>query len=75
VRTIDAALFELLCKELVDEVAASSEPVVITRNGKPIAQLAPVVLGRKSIWGLHKGEMRTLGDITSPIDVEWKANR
>jgi antitoxin (DNA-binding transcriptional repressor) of toxin-antitoxin stability system len=59
----------------MDEVAESGEPVVITKYGKPVAQLGPVGGERKSIWGLHKGQIEILGDIIEAIDVEWEANR
>ncbi|MGH6921872.1 MAG: type II toxin-antitoxin system Phd/YefM family antitoxin [Geminicoccaceae bacterium] len=74
-RTVKASEFKATCLKLMDEVAASGEPVVITKNGKPVAQLGPVGRERKSIWGLHKGQIEILGDIIEPIDVEWEANR
>lgn len=74
-RTIKASEFKAKCLQLMDEVAATGEPLVITKNGKPVAQLGPVPRARKSIWGLHKGQVEILGDIIEPIDVEWEANR
>jgi prevent-host-death family protein len=74
-RTIKASEFKARCLKLMDEVAVSGEPVMITKNGKPVAQLGPVARGRKGIWGLHKGQIEILGDIVEPIDVEWEANR
>ncbi len=74
-RTIKASEFKAKCLKLMDEVAATGEPLVITKNGRPVAQLEPVVRGRKSIWGLHKGQVEILGDIIEPLDVEWEANR
>jgi prevent-host-death family protein len=42
-RTIKASEFKATCLKLMDEIAVSGEPVVITKNGKPVAQLGPVV--------------------------------
>ena len=28
----------------------------------------------KSVFGLHKGQIKILGDIIEPIDVEWEAD-
>jgi len=42
----------------VNEVAASGEPVVITKNGKPVAQLGPVAAawwGRTAIYPTGAG--------------------
>lgn len=74
-RTIKASEFKATCLKVMDQVAESGEPVVITKNGKPVAQLGPVGRQRKSIWGLHQGQVEILGDIIEPLDVEWEANR
>jgi prevent-host-death family protein len=74
-RSIKASEFKAKCLKVMDEVAESGEPVVITKYGKPVAQLGPVGGERKSIWGLHKGQIEILGDIIEAIDVEWEANR
>ena len=74
-RTVKAAEFKAKCLKLMDEVAESGEPLVVTKNGKPIAQLRPIGRERKSIWGLHKGQIEILGDILEPIDAGWEADR
>ena len=75
-KTIKASEFKAKCLKLMDEVAESGEPLVITKHGKPVAQLTPVPAEqRKSLFGLHKGQGEILGDIISPIDVEWEAMR
>ena len=73
-RTVKASEFKAKCLKLMDEVAETGEPIVITKNGKPVAQLAPAVERPKTLRGLHKGKGRILGDIVSPIGVEWEAN-
>jgi prevent-host-death family protein len=72
---VKASEFKAKCLKVMDEVAQSDQPVVVTKNGRPIAQLAPISRERRSIWGLHKGQIEILGDIISPIDVEWEADR
>jgi prevent-host-death family protein len=74
-RTMKASEFKAKCLKVMDEVAASGQPVVITKNGKAVAKLAPVTEQRRSILGLHKGQIEILGDIISPLDVEWEADR
>ena len=39
--TIHANDFEARCLEILDEVAATGEPVVILKRGKPVARLVP----------------------------------
>jgi prevent-host-death family protein len=74
-KTIEASEFEAKCLHIMDEVAETGEPVVITKNGRPVAQLGPVVSRRKTLAGLHKGQVRIVGDIIEPIDAEWEALR
>jgi antitoxin (DNA-binding transcriptional repressor) of toxin-antitoxin stability system len=59
---------------LIDQVAATGEAVLITKNGKPVAELCAVARA-KSPFGLHKGTTTVVGDIVAPIDVEWEALR
>jgi prevent-host-death family protein len=73
-RTIKASEFKAKCLKLMDEVAATGESLVITKNGEPIAQLSPVARRPKSLWGAHKGLIEIKGDIISPIDFDWEAN-
>jgi prevent-host-death family protein len=75
VKSIKASEFKAKCLQIMDEVAESGEAVVITKNGRPVAQLGPVVSRRKTLAGLHKGQIRIVGDIIEPIDAEWEALR
>ena len=49
------------------------EPVVITKQGVPVAQLVPAVRKPETLFGALEGSITILGDIISPIDVEWDA--
>jgi prevent-host-death family protein len=74
-RTIQASQFKAKCLALMDEVARTGEPILVTKNGKPVAELRPHRGPRaKSLIGLHKGRGRILGDIVSPVGTElWEA--
>jgi len=39
--TINASQFKARCLGLMDQVAASGEVLVITKNGQPVAELHP----------------------------------
>ncbi len=71
-RTVKASEFKAKCLKLMDEVAETGESVVITKNGRPVAQLGPVATRRRTLAGLHKGQIRILGDIIEPIDAGWE---
>jgi len=58
---------------VLDEVATTHERVIVTKNGKPVAEIVPFVEKPKSIRGALKGSVTILGDLDEPIDVEWEA--
>jgi prevent-host-death family protein len=72
--TIQASEFKARCLALMDDVASKGEIWVVTKNGRPVAELHPYRGGRSgSPFGLHpKLEIR--GDVIEPLgDSEWKA--
>ena len=72
--TIRATEFKSRCLSLMDEVARRGTVVVITKRGKPVAELRPVKAGRaRSIIGLHRGRIRIRGDIIAPLGEPWNA--
>ena len=72
-RTMKASEFKARCLKLMDEVAETGEEIVITKNGSPVSRLVPYRERPKSLFGLDRGRMKIVGDIISPIDVEWEA--
>jgi prevent-host-death family protein len=72
-KQIKASEFKAKCLALMDEVARTGDRVVITKNGKPVAELVPHRPPRRSARGIWKDSLTIVGDIMSPIDVEWDA--
>lgn len=72
-KIIKASEFKAKCLALMDEVARTGEHFVITKNGQPIANLVPHKPKAKNARGIWKGDVEIIGDIMSPIDVEWDA--
>ena len=70
--TIAAGEFKAKCLKLLDQVAQTRQPLIITKHGKPVAQLTPAPAS-EPIVGSMRGSGVILGDIISPIDVEWEA--
>ena len=73
VRTMKASEFKAKCLKLMDEVAETGEEIHITKRGRAVAKLLPVRRRRGAPFGLYKDQIRILGDIGAPIDVEWDA--
>lgn len=74
-QTIKASEFKAKCLALMDEVARTGEPIRITKNGKPVAELRPVrAIKPVSPFGWHKDRIKECGDIIEPVDVDaWEA--
>ena len=71
--SIPAAVFKAECLKLMDEVARTGQPVVITKHGKPVAQLVPVPAEPSSLFGYMKNTVHIKGDIIGPVDDRWSA--
>lgn len=77
-RTMPAGEFKQTCLRLLDEVGASGEPIVITKRGRAVAQLAPVSSRQAGDWvGAMRDRGEILGDLVAPAvePGEWDALR
>ena len=70
---IPAAQFKAQCLKLMDKVEKTRQPIVITKHGRPVAQLAPIPADTDSLFGYMKGTLRINDDVTAPLDIEWSA--
>ena len=70
---ISAAQFKAECLKLMDLVEKTREPIVITKHGRPVAQLAPVPADDDSLFGYMKNTMRVEGDVMASVGEEWSA--
>jgi antitoxin (DNA-binding transcriptional repressor) of toxin-antitoxin stability system len=69
---IPIADFEADCLRLLDQAAQQRHPIVIIREGKPIAKLVPVAEEAIDIFGRMAGMAKICGDIIGPIeDAGW----
>jgi prevent-host-death family protein len=72
-RHIKASEFKAKCLALMDEVARTGTALVITKNGKPVAELVPHRPRTRNVRGILKDELFITGDIIGPIDAQWDA--
>jgi len=76
--TINAASFKATCLALLDKVEKTGQPIVVTKRGKPVAQLVPVSpQGKRQLMGCMEGTARIVGDIESPATStsDWEVLR
>ena len=73
--TIQASEFKAKCLALMDEVARTGKTIVVTKNGKPVAELRAHRPPRaKSLIGLQQGRIAIHGNIVSSLDATlWDA--
>ena len=71
VRTIKASEFKAKCLQLMDEVAASGEEIIVTKHGRPVSRVVPYREKRKLVFGEYRHLMKTHADIVEPMPAEW----
>ena len=70
---IPAATFKAECLKLMDQVEKTRKPIVITKHGRAVAQLAPIPADPRSLFGYMKNSVAIQGDITASLEEEWSA--
>lgn len=73
-KTIPAGKFKTHCLSLLDEVAQSHETLIVTKHGKPVAQISPVTSTNETGENPLKNSIVFEKDIVEPIDDVWKVN-
>lgn len=72
-RSVNASTFKAECLGLLDHVAATGQPLVITKRGKPIARVVPVEVPAP----LHGSVTYRVDEIEliAPLSEAWEAAR
>ena len=74
-KTIEASDFKARCLSLMDEVDKTGEPIVITKNGRPISKLVAIHARPARLFGALRGSIHIRGDIVGPADATWDAEK
>ena len=76
---IAVSKFKATCLSVLERVRKTRKPILVTRFGKPVAEVTPPsVPERPASWlGSMAGSGRIVGDIVAPAteDEEWNALR
>ncbi len=65
-KEITISKFKAKCLSLLDEVSKTKKPLLVTRHGKPIAEIRPAPKRRKFVEAMA-GTIEILGDIMAPV--------
>ena len=76
---VPVSKFKSACLALLDKVKSTGQPILVTRQGEPIALISPPPRPekRESWLGSYKARGRIVKDIISPASDErdWEALR
>jgi len=72
---IAAGEFKAKCLQLMNQVNDTHVAIIITKHGVPIAKLVPIEEESVHLFGLQKNSVVIKGDIISPIEEDWDANK
>lgn len=71
VKTVPAVVFKAKCLALLDEVAKSRQPLVVTKRGRPVARVVPLAAPEPTSL---KGTLLAQKDIVSSLGEIWEAD-
>ena len=63
--TVTATRFEAECLSLMER--RTGKPMLITKRGRVVAQLAPPPLDESQPWRRLRGSVVRMGDVVSPV--------
>lgn len=72
-KSISVSEFKAKCLDLITKMDKTKNPIVITKNGHSIAKLIPFK-NENNLEAL-RGSVKYYGDIISPIDESWEADK
>jgi prevent-host-death family protein len=73
---IPVTQFKAKCLKLLDQVSKSGQPLVITKRGKPLAQVTRVAEKKRPLMGGMRGTSEEVGDIVYfDTSEDWECNR
>lgn len=77
--TISISKFKATCLSVIEEVRQTKHPVMVTKRGVPVAEIAPPPEeAMPGDWlGCMRGTVDIVGDIVEPVvePGEWDASR
>lgn len=72
--SIAATKFKAECLHLMNEVAQQQQELVITKHGKPVAKLVPIISTPRTLFGCMANTVVYVhDDLTAPLDEKWDA--
>jgi prevent-host-death family protein len=70
-KTVAATEFKAHCLALLEEVRQTRQSLLVTRHGKPVAEISPYVPKSDAAENPLKGSILFQGDLISPLNEKW----
>jgi len=67
--------FKAKCLQLLKDVETKGDRIVITRRGRPVAEVLPSKASIPPLRGTWKDSVKILGDIVYFSDEEWESEK
>jgi len=71
VKTIPATEFKEHCLALLEQVRQTRQPLVVTRHGKPVAEICPYAPRPPGAVNPLRGSILYQGDLIAPLAERW----
>jgi len=72
--TMPVSQFKANCLRLLDDVQAKGNRIVITKRGRPVAQVRPLETGERPLRGMWKDSVTVTGDIVNfDTSKDWES--
>jgi prevent-host-death family protein len=68
-KSITTGVFKSRCLEVIDNVARTRQPVIVTKGGRPVAKVVPTETRRSQNL---LGTVKFHGNIVKPILDKWE---
>lgn len=72
-KILKASVFKATCLKVMDEVADTGEPVLVTKNGRPVGQFVPYRVPVASLSGMCSDQVVLVDDVIAPVGEPWDA--
>lgn len=69
-KTVPATHFKAHCLRLLEDVRRTRQSIIVTRHGKPVAEIGPIASRDPGVNPL-KGSILHQDDLLSPIAGTW----
>ena len=70
-RKVAATEFKERCLALLEEVRQTRQSLLVTRHGKPVAEILPYVPKSGGSTNPLKGSILSQSDLIAPLDERW----